>query len=338
MSSIVADANILISVGPDHLPRVNVQNTTVDINGLDISIDGIFGFIADWIIGCFIDDFASAIEHELAQQITNEIGPAVEDMLAGLVLRADYGIPMLDGSGGSVTISMETDFNAIDFNTSGGRLIYRTVAYASQVTPYDNLGAPGRAGCGAGPQVLVIPTDQELSLSLSDDLVTQLFYAAWLGGFLEFPVPMDMLGITQEEVHTGDLRFDVSLKIFDEPLSLVGFGTISFGVELLTNGQEIQVLATGVRTAELEGSVQQEVYAAMDPIFTSLLYDFLTGEQGLASLLDNQILTNIPIPEIDLSGLAGVPPGTAILITPDSISRDQGNTMIRAHATGTKDR
>lgn len=225
MSSIVMRADLMLSVNPDHTLKVDVVNVDVTVNGADVNLDGILGFLAGWIIDIFIPDFVDDIEEQFEGELVNTLGPMLADALSGLAINLTLPLPRLDGaldpiSGDPLTIelNLESDFSYTDFQADlGGVLGLRARATCADRGvpggwPFDdNLGTPGRGACGTGAQIMVVPRVAPVEVVLPDDTLNELLHAAWWGGLLEFPVGPELLGDVDLETYgIKDLTMQVS--------------------------------------------------------------------------------------------------------------------------------
>jgi hypothetical protein len=208
MTSIVMLADLMISVNPDHTLRVDVENVSVTINGLDVNLDGILGFFVNWIIDIFIPQFKSDIEEQFEAALVDTLGPMLEDALSALAINLTFPLPRLDGAVDpgtglpkTIDVTLQSDFSHATFLAdTGGEFGLRARSYAAQRgvpagNPFDaNLGIPGRVGCLKVPQTLAVPRVAPVEVILADDTLNQILRGAWWGGLLEFPVGPALLG------------------------------------------------------------------------------------------------------------------------------------------------
>ncbi len=357
IDSLDVTADILLSVNPDHTLNVNVTSATTTINGMDIwSDNGWTNFLIS-VVEVFIrDSLVSSFEDEINSQLTTVLGPMLADALSALAFNTTFDIPKLDGSGDAITVALVTDFSYTDFAPGGGALGLRAGGYSVKGTSFDNLGVPMRINCGAGAQVLVVPKAAPFELSLADDTLNELLYAAWNGGLLEFPVPASMLGgvdLTQYGItnltldvagmlaptasdcnadgellaHIGDLRVNAHLELFGQPMDIVIYATLTAALELTAADGQIGIRLSEIRSLDTDVTVQQDDMVASEAVVKDLIETQLIG--GLLGALGGDSLASIPLPEMDLSASVGLPPGSAVIaITPQSVTRQGGNTIV----------
>ncbi len=357
MDSLVVNADILLSVNPDHTLHVTVANSSSTINNLDIwSNDWWTDFLISIVMTFIQDQLVASLEDEINSQLTDQLAPMLEDALGALAISQTFDLPKLDNSGDVITVLLTSDFDFTDFHTGGGAIGLRTAGYTIRQTPYDNLGVALRVMCGPSGQHLVIPGAYPFELVLSDDMLNELFYAAWNGGLLEFPIPPEMLGdlssleqygITNLQldlsgmlaptacdcgdgsftIFIGDLKLHASMDFAGNPLDIIVWASATMGMELTLSNGEIGVSITQIDGLETELDVVQDEFIGfvdlMGDGFEQLMRD------ALMQAFANGQLAAIPLPEIDLSSAVGLPPGSAVIaLDPQDLSRQDGNTII----------
>ncbi|HSA23686.1 MAG TPA: hypothetical protein P5076_19655, partial [Myxococcota bacterium] len=287
---------------------------------------------------------------------TGQLAPMLQDALSALAFNESFDLPRLDGSGEVISVNLVTDFSYTSFHPGGGAIGLRAVGYTVDAVPYDNLGVPGRAGCGSGVQTLVVPGAFPFELSLADDTLNSLFFAAWNGGLMEFPVPPELLGdidfaqygITnmsmslsamlaptatdcwpdgQLRIFIGDLSLRASFQFAGLPVDLVLWATATMGLQVTAENGEIAIAITQIDAIETQLEVQQDSLIGLIDLIGDGLEVLLTDT--LMEMLGGGALATIPLPEIDLSAaLPTLPPGTVIALDPQQVTRQGGNTII----------
>ncbi len=353
ISSIVINADLLISVTPAHTLEVSVVNSQTTINNLDIkSNNGWTNFLLTIIEPIIRGGIVSDLETELNSQLSTVLGPLLADGLGALAFNQVFSLPRLDGSPPAIAIALESDFSATDFQDAtpgpqGGAFGLRAWATAANRGTPDtgvfnaNLGVPMRVGCGAGQQ-LVIPKAAPLEIVFADDTINQILRAAWWGGLLEFPVAPSLLGSVdlaqygvtnlnldvsgylppvasdcvngELRLYIGDLRLDTTLELFGQPVVAVVY--VAFDAPI--------TLAANPATGDIEIVIQAIENVQLEVNVTNEAA--LGVEPALASLLESQLvpalggllgngtpLAAFPLPEIDLSASLGQPPNTSLI-------------------------
>ena len=189
LSSVLIKADVILGVTVDNRLSATLRNVSTTASNLGINSDnGWTNFLISLIEGNITSAVVGQIEALLSNTVTDELGPLLEQGLSQLAFEFSLEVPRL-GEGEPITVDLITDFESTSFQQSaprGGVLIERGGAYSAEVvTPYENLGVPNRDRCGAGGQVMNLPRSAALEIGLSDDLLNQVFYAAWRAGWLE---------------------------------------------------------------------------------------------------------------------------------------------------------
>ena len=348
IGSITATASVLLSV-VDHALVATVANVKVTVQGADVDIDGVIGFIIDPVLDNVVDDLIDDMESSIEGSMAEEIEPALEAALGALAFESTFDMPTLDPDGGSVTTQLLTDFSTVTFDASGGIVRLRTGAYAPKLTPHDNLGSLARVGCNVAPQTLAILKKNPFELTMSDDMVNELLHAAWLGGLLEFDAPAEMLadadlsdyGITgltvsvsgmlaptlsdcneaeELEVHIGDLEVIADLTLLGTPMTVAMYITFTAGFEFKVLENELALGLTKIKSLDSDVTVLQDDLIGSEKLVADMVNNSLVP--ALMGSLDGGALGGIPLPAMDLGD------GAVLTIVPKSVDRADGNTVV----------
>lgn len=349
-SRVDLDADIDLTV-VDNAPVATFTNVVADITGGDLQVECFIGGIVEALAG----DVSGEIEGLLADSVRSEFGPVISEAFSAFALNADLPLPSFDPSADPVTITLGTDFSRIDSDATGTDFVLRAGATTPEsATPYTNDGALLRQGCGLGPQDVVFTRDGALEVALADDLVNQILYSAWDGGFLEFTIPPELLGdfeipgvenldlvasgLLQPTAsdcsnidgpllaQIGDLRIDASLDLFGQPLDVIIYVAVEAEVTVTAEEGELGFGLGNLSNPQLEVNVVQENLISAEETFETLLLDQLIP--GLESALGGGSLGTFPLPEIDLSEAVGGSEPILLTITPQEVRRNAGNTVI----------
>ena len=346
---LTADINLSVV---NNAPVATFANVNATVSGGDLSVDCGIGFLVELIAG----DLSGTIEGLLEDTVRSEFGPLISSAFEAFALNVDLPLPSFVPGAPPVTITLATDFSAINSSPTGTDFILRGGATVPEsVVPYTNSGSLLRLGCGEGSQRMTFAGDQPLEVGLSDDLVNQILYSAWDGGFLEFPIPDELLGdfaipgledlqlvasgmlqpTASDCANTegplsaqiGDLRIDASLTLFGQPLDLIVYVAIEAEVTVTAEAGEIGFGIGNLSNPQLEINVVQENLISAEATFESLLLTELIPALETA-LGGGGTLGSFPLPEIDLSGAIGTTEPLILRITPSEVIRSGGNTVI----------
>jgi hypothetical protein len=360
ISSVVITANVIPTVTAGHTIAVSLSNVSTSVSGLDVSSNNGFTNFLLSIIEVFIrDSLVSDLESTLNSALASELGPLLADGLGALAFGLSLDLPTLGGDS-TIRVDLVTDFESLDFDGDaprGGAFIERGGAYTSAtVTPYDNLGVPNRDGCGAGDQSLTLPRQAPLELGFGDDLLNQVLYAAWRGGWLEVEVGPELLagmdlsglGITdlaltlsgwlaptvsdcnsanELRIYAGDLQILGSLSLNGNVVTFTGYTSLEGGVVFSVMPQGLGIGISGIDQAYTEVTIHEDDQLAVEPLIKTLLETALvTAVEGA---LGGEGLGTIPLPKIDLSVPLGLPAGSAVIeVMPTTVERVDGATVL----------
>ncbi|MBL4687913.1 MAG: hypothetical protein JKY37_25205 [Nannocystaceae bacterium] len=360
-------ADMMLNVGPDHeldIVLVNVQ-TLIDPDDVDVYSDNAWTNILLSVVEFFvIDDLAAQIADELNAQVYGTLSPLLADGLAGLNFSTTLDFPSLAGDE-PIVVDLITDWSVTDFHDGtappnpsppqGGVVHLRGGGYtANKVTPYSNLGIPDRAGCGTG-EPLDLPREGAIEIGLTDDLLNQILFAAWRGGLLQFPLPMEkggggglyedleveisgMLSPTANDcgpegrllAHIGDLQIDASLTLQGNAINFRAFTSMVVEVDISVVDGEISIAIPAVESMLTELTVEQDGAINTEPLLIGAVESQL--QEQLIDALGSGGFGGIAIPDIDLSAQLGLPPGTAqVTIEVTDVGHAAGVTVITGH-------
>ena len=360
-SSITVDVDLLVNVPTPGTVKVTLGAKSAAVNGLNISLDGLLGFLFNWLVGLFSGTITDMIETTVVDML-DQFASILEDALESLEFEIPLTIPPLIGSGSPTDLNIKTTISSAQFDASGADVGLTATALTPKGVPYDPLGSLARSACLASsePPFHFIEMN-ELEFGIFDDLLNQVLYSVWYGGSLEITLgeadlPPD-LGIDQFGVEdlvldislmlppvltsctpTGDFKFQVgdvhvhaTLTLLGQPMEMDAYASAEAGLLLdVENKPTGTELSFGIQELDVVESEVESVSGGMANAkyaLTQLLEDTL-----LPMLFESFTagpLASFPIPEIDLGDLgAGFPPGTKFTIQASQIYREAGHTVV----------
>jgi hypothetical protein len=363
---IQVSSDLLLSVNANNQLVVDSVNTQTNVVGLDITSNNIWtNFLITVAEPFILGGVVADIEADLTAQVDALIGPALSQAFNGLSPNTVLQFPNIADAGMPIEVELVTDFSSTDFHDGiappagsppqGGVIVMRGGGYAqAPVASYENLGIPDRAGCGAGG-ALEMPRDGALEIGLSDDLLNQLLHGAWSGGLLEFDMPPELLpadGFISDlqihvsgmlaptasdcsadgmvRAHLGDVRIDGSLMLGQTPVTFVAYSSMFAGLEFTPTASGVAITISEVERIDTELTVAEDAGIDTEPLLESSLEMQLVD--GVLGAIASGGLGGIDLPQIDISAMLGLPPGTAELnISTDEAVRAPGVTVIRGH-------
>lgn len=368
MAAIEISADIIIGVNSDHEMQVDLTNVSTQVNNLDIYSNNFWtNFLITIVEPLILNGIVNDVENLLSGEVTNVLGPLLADGLAGFSISAPIDFPSLADPDSPIVVQLETDVGATDFHdgvapprpspTQSGLIEFRGAGYVqSAATPYENLGIPARAGCGSPDDLIAMPRVAPLEIGLADDLLNQLLYGAWAGGLLEFdlaggddgggdggPIQVQSVKLSgllaptatdcNDEgsllAHIGDLQITATIDINGTVTDFVAYSSMALVVEIGAGDGGISINIPSVAWMETELTVEQDASIDNEGFFLSILEGMLEDEllSGLSGGFGG-----ISLPEIDLSAIAGLPPGSALLsITVEDVERRGGVSVLNSH-------
>ncbi|MBM4398401.1 MAG: hypothetical protein FJ087_22260, partial [Deltaproteobacteria bacterium] len=358
-SAITVELDLLVSVPSPGDVKVKLANQQARVDGLDINLDGVLGFLLNWLIDLFSGTIADQIESMVVGQIDQFAG-VLEDALKSLAIHEVLTIPPLLGAGKTVDVTIDAVVSRADFDAYGGVVGLKASAVTAKGVPYSPLGSVARSGCLQPGNAFHFIEKNELEFGIFDDLLNEILYAVWYGGTLEmdvdvaslggdidlskygvsdlvvhlsFMLPPTMTDCTPDEhlsLRIADIRIDASLVMGGQPIVMEAYASAdaraSVGVVDKPTGPELSLAVEDIELAEVEvasatGGAAGK-YALTGLIETQILP--LIFEQ-----LGGGFLASFPIPEIDLGGLVpGIPAGTSLSISPQEVYRFEGYSVL----------
>jgi hypothetical protein len=364
ISTVQMQADLAMTVLPDHTLAAQLMDVTVSVDPNDVNVwsnNGWTNFLLSIVEVFILDGLVGDLEAQLQTAVSDQLGPALAGGFSQLTLATSFEFPNLGDARSPIVVDLFADFADTDFHDgvapprpsppAGGLVTLRGGGYAAAVeSPFDNLGVPRRDECGTGTTQLRMPRAAPLEIGLTDDLLNQLLFAGWRGGLLEFPLASDRLagGFVEDfsvevsgwsaptasdcdadgrlRVMIGDIQIDAELTLLGAPVTFTAYTSLVAAVTIAQTRDGVSI-----EFDEIE-RVETELTADDDSIMVeALLIRSLEGELigGLLGQLGG--LGAISLPEIDLSGLLGLPPGSAPLtIAVQGTSREPGTTVIAA--------
>ena len=359
-SSITITTDVMLSVDGAGNVTAAMQDADVSVNNLNISLSGVWGFLLNWIIDFFEDDFAAELEATFEEQMGELIEETLADALASLALDESMEMAPFLGDGDPVTLQITTGISSLTFTSQGGVIGLRAKVTAPKAISHTPLGSIGRDGCGSGAYpALNFPMLGELEMGLHDDFFNQLPFAMYWGGLFLLDIDAAALGADLSQyglddvdltvdfllapiltectpdgvqvLQIGDMRIDGVMDLYGTPVELTMYASAEVEAELVVvegdEGKELSIALGEVREMEVEITEISGPLAGAEDVLVALVEDQLVG--GLLDNLAGDSLGSFPIPEIDLSGMMpGLPPGTGISIDIQDLLRIVGYTVL----------
>jgi hypothetical protein len=359
-TSITIDTTLLISVDQSGNVDVTMQGTQVKINGLNIQLEDVWGFLLNWLIDFFEDTFASEIASSFEKEIGSVIPAAVEDALSSLALDQEFEVKPFMGAGDPVKLKVKTNLSSAVFTAEGGVLGMNATVVTPKLIDHNPLGSIGRAKClSYNPENFGFPKEGQLEMSLHDDFFNQIPFGIYYGSLFKFSVTGENLGQDLSQYGITDLKLNVdfllppvitSCNVSEQLVLQIGDIFIHTVFNLFNSPVEMDLYASMEATAHfsvVDGATGKEIGLSVDkPTIMELEIEKITGSlSGIQDVMENLIKTvlipellesftgsafgSFPVPAIDLSTMnPSIPEGTSITIDLKKILRIFGYTVL----------
>ncbi len=332
IGAVNTESDISLSLGAGGEPNVIFQNVVTQISDLDITSDNWWTNMLMTVVEVFIVDVLVAdLENELNTMMAVEAAPLIEEALASFRLPEAIALP-----GGDLSLGVVSGLSWLEFTTGYGQ-----IGLQAQVVPPTLGHAAGQGAIQAGGAPPSFAAGPPIAAGLKDDLLNQFFWAAWQAGAFDLsevaigqgvtistfahlpPVVMAGQSGDQIEIGIGDLQIDATVdpdliqgaggltQPVDVELYVSALATLSLGVDAGGLTVVDPNVETWVQVTAAEGVPDPQAAATPVMALAEALLPFLLGE----------LFTALPFPELDLSGIEGVPPGTILEASFGAIDR-----------------
>jgi len=189
--AVSAEGQLLVDIGEDGAITVTVPEVVVEIVDQEVVLDG--DDTTSALIVILLAAFEGPVTEQLEQVLEDTVKNNVAETLAGALTQFStstltFDLPPLPGQTAGLSVDVGVRPTAIELTPDGGSLalgvqITSPIGPALQAAGIDSPGAVARGACGASDEA-ALPKDQPVAMSLHDDIVNQLLFAAWWGGIL----------------------------------------------------------------------------------------------------------------------------------------------------------
>jgi hypothetical protein len=364
-SAIVINAQMQVGQTPTGDLTLALSQLDLSIQNLDIDINGILGFLFNWLINFVEGPIANLIENQVSGQL-NGIPDILANALSALALNETFELPSLIGDGPPMEIALTSKLSGADFDQFGGffELAAGLTSGAKGVT-YDTKGSLLRDSCAsADPDFFDYLMQSEIEIALKDDAINQMLHAVWYAGALSYPldasflsdvdlseysvelidVQMNMLlppilsSCNYEEqllVGFGDIEVVASLNLFGNPLVITAYASAEIAGELIMvetpNGNEVAINLDNILTFDIEVEDVDAGFEGAQGAVDELIGQFLGPElfEGLGS----ELFGSFPLPTIPLDAFdPSIPTSTQLALKLAAIYRLGGRTVLAGFA------
>ena len=314
-ATVTGDANLSVVNGEI---RADVPSASVKLDGFNVDIDGLPGFI-DGIIS---DRVRPEVEKGMRDAVRTEVPKALRLTLAGLGMPTELDLSV---AGFTQPLPIATRFDEVDFKKDGG-----AIASAVRFGPAEyNAAQPGSRAPGWLEISKPAPTKRAdvMAASVTLDALNQFLFAVWGNGSLRRAVP--------DAAPASELKIDPFLP----PLVTTGEagGSVTFNlgeveIQGKLSGNPFKAVANLLQEAvpEMDGdalTLRPQGDATLS--ITWLEAETITEplRKIVVALAKDQLATflkslRIPVPVVSLDGLGGAFKGQSLAIGEPAIDVD----------------
>lgn len=333
-SNAVIEGDLLISrSGTNIIVTMPAPSVTLSGFGVNLNLPSIIDWAIDGIINLFSGVIADQLEGALSDAIRDNVPGVVDGFLSSIALGTQIALP----APLSLNLGVDTRLGMIDFDWGSGELGFNTSIYSTGTISPEPLGGilqdnrPWPAFSGT----------RALGVGIAYDLINQALYSTWYGGALDLDLaqfipssfnnngnPVNLQATAHALLPpvltpTNDPQYPVELQIGDLEMAVVIDGIPSFPPINATI--YLSVYAQASATVNAQGQIALMLapnpYVAIDFVsnlpgvdVTSFTASLEQTAQQFVPQLFNQVVGGIPIPNFDLSAIAGnyLPPGIVL--------------------------
>lgn len=359
-SSIEITANVKLWVEGGTL-HAQATQTTAQVNGFDIDIGGIWGFLTNWLINTFEGDLEQDLEQKLKEELDNQLGPLLSKGLGDLALDESLAIDPFFGEGEPVVLDLVTQPGALVLQQGGVRYAMSAKATAPAKIQPSSLGSISNLGCSgaaSGAFAFRNTATNPLQIALSDDLVNQALYSLHAGGLLQMRVTQQDYAEQLQKMGIGGLEADVDALLppilnscLPDQQALLQLGALRLRVKFELIGQPVEMEVHFAAEAPVQLEVREDAQGQRLRLAIAKISRLEVDSKNLASgeasvydamkqMLDTQLLPQLTvslsekavsfkIPSIELSKLhASMPAGSVIRLSLAKVEQRDGYAVV----------
>ena len=218
-TALLADAKIELSASASGDLLVNVTQTEVQFDNLQIKLGGIPGTLLNWLIDLFDSTIANLLQNEFNKQVEEMVSGLTDTLAETMAKPIEIPIdPFIPGND-PVALRLYVRFTKAAFSPAGADLVARVSVTAEHRIGRENPGSLARNNClgGAGDQFafdLGAPSPVELGGHF--DLVNQALYSFWTNAGFRMHITSEALAEMGTDVSgygVADLVMDLALLL-----------------------------------------------------------------------------------------------------------------------------
>ncbi len=358
-SLLVIKMDVMLSVDNAGNVKAELKNVSADVQGLDVSLDGVLGFFLNWVVDFFEGTFATMLEDQVKAALTDTLPPTLEGALEDLAFDSSFEVPPFLGDGPPTTLQMKSNISSVSFSPIGGVLGLKAAVVTPKGVSLDSKGSIKRSKCMGAENPFSFWMLDEIEMGIHDDFLNQIPYAMWWAGLLEIPLdPETMGGGSFEEygiadlsltatallppvlsqcggnvmqLQMGDLQLEASMVMFGMQVDVTMYASFTAGITIGVSNQDGQTVldmaVTDIDTVLLEvATVSENLIGSEDSLRALVISQVLPV---FLEQITGDSLASFPLPEMDMTGMIPGLPGEAKLsMSAKSTYREKAYTVI----------
>ncbi len=310
-------------------PRVRLRGQpTVNIEGLNVDIDGLLGFLFDIVEPLFRGLITNTVQTQLRNYVSGNFNQILDGVVGGLdisTLGTGVDVPRLDGRG-TLRLGFGVDFSSVSVNPS--RALF---GIGTRFTgPQNHAGTSRGVALPSGEVRLDPQTSRGVAATVHVGVLNQALHTLWRGGLFDATISGATLGAGDDVEATLYTGLPPVLTLNGDRARL-GLGAVRITLDwpsLLGAPLDVQVSAQAEATVSLSGdelrfgglTLREFKLAAegisLDPTTQAILEEFVRGLiQRVIDDTLNDALPALPIPSFtvpDSLSSFGIPRGTEL--------------------------
>ena len=358
---VVMDAYLFIGVGADGTINAELGPLEVEIEGLDVDIQGLVGSLLDPLVNVLVSVLKSMLIEQFQQEFGDQLPQMVEDVFASLKEGQVIELPPLIGDGDPTELLLSLNFALLEFSFDGLEMIMDTAITAPKNVVHNPLGLLLRNGCmGTETQPFFLTKEGEMAAALAADFINEAVYSVWQSGSLTLDLSEDDLGAVDVsefgienlsiavdmhyapvvqtcgtdgklELQLGDTFIHAKFFMMNMNWDIKIFMFLVLEASPVILVSEEGTTQIGIEIGELKVAEVDVVEVGQDLLGKESMVEGLFKDILLPTLMDELLggLGGFDIPSFDLSSLsAEIPEGTEISVDITELSQSLGYLVI----------
>lgn len=323
-----------VEVDDDHRLQVSAVDVVTEVDGFTLGSTHPWADTILSLLSPILQDlFIPAFEAQLGAEVERIVAALLEERLGALSLASELPFSQPGTPGSGVVARLETDLLAVDIHdgqwpprpspSQGAAFYLRGGVFVPGLDglPEDHLGIPARAGCAEDDDLLDLPREGALEIAWTDDLLNQVFHAAWRAGMLDLPLVIrDLTGEArlnvqgmlpptvsdcnperEVQLYIGDLRLDAEIELLGSRLVFTSFSSLAVPLEFEATSGTVGLRLGAITKIDTQIVTEEDAAIDTEALLERTVEDQL--EKVLGEVLAGPSGFELPLPSLGASGL-----------------------------------